>query len=631
MKRTLSILSLILIFNIAKANTIADTVIFPFGENTGYYGSQFTDQNIYDMMYTAGARAARPFLSLQQWITYGISPFAARFNYPYQTKGMRNNVFTFYIASPFEGGGSYTGQSTFITAGGNQSTLPATLWDSVFTITGGDTTINTANLYAQYVASVYNATQGSYTFFEPFNEPDLNNDWYNSEIDSSSGNYSGWATVPPSPDQLINIYDSMKNIVRMYKVTYQTIHFLSHHNPAIQICAGGMSLRYFLRQFLKAGGGQWIDNLSIHNYPYYFWTYYTALSPIGPGNQRYSDMLLRINDSVYNGMQVILGQNTYLYPQANPNMPHCITETNEIRWNYSNYQYPADLGQQNKYIGNDHVQRNYMLKAVADFWRKGFLPIVFFQTGDAEDSGVTTSGNYHNAEGIYPNLDTSLGPPGPKLVPSGVAIQTMQRLLGNYTNCITAPGVTATGNLPINGTDGIQVDSAGFKGYLLWTQTNKDSTEVPSTLLTYNFGTNVLKQINWDGSSPGNVTGTVTLTGDATFFMSNTTSIVANAGSNQTITLPLDSVLLNGTLSTGGTSFAWSQLSGPNTATLRTASAITTIATNMIAGTYVFQLQLNGSSMYQSTVTITVNSLPPSGCNCVVKSKALKNYYYTVK
>ena len=38
----------------------------PFGENTGYYGNQFTDQNIYDLMFNAGARVARPFLSLQQ-------------------------------------------------------------------------------------------------------------------------------------------------------------------------------------------------------------------------------------------------------------------------------------------------------------------------------------------------------------------------------------------------------------------------------------------------------------------------------------------------------------------------------------------------------------------------------------
>src|SRR5580704_10831173 len=79
------------------SSAAGDTATFPFGENTGYYGNQFTDQNIYDLMYTAGARVARPFLSLQQWIQYGITPFAAKFNYPYQTKGMRNNVFTFYV------------------------------------------------------------------------------------------------------------------------------------------------------------------------------------------------------------------------------------------------------------------------------------------------------------------------------------------------------------------------------------------------------------------------------------------------------------------------------------------------------------------------------------------------------
>jgi hypothetical protein len=595
----------------SPVSTAADTVTFPFGENTGYYGNQFTDQNIYDLMYTAGARVARPFLSLQQWIQYGITPFAAKFNYPYQTKGMRNNVFTFYV-DPY--GGAYTGQSTFITAGGNQSMLPASLWDSVFTITNGDTTINTNNLYASYVASVYTATQGSYTYFEPFNEPDLNNDYVNAQYDSSMGYYNTWATVQPSPDQTTNTYDSMKNVVRLYQITYQTIHFLSHHNPAIQVCTGGISLRYWLRQFLKAGGGKWIDNLSIHNYPYYYWAYWTATAPVGSGNQRYSDMLLRVNDSVYNGMQVILGQNG-----ISPNLNHCITETNEVRWNYDTYTVAANPGSVNKVVGNDHVQRNYMLKGVADFWRKGFLPIVFYETGDAEDSGVIASGDYHNAEGIYENLDTTQSVTNAKLVQSGVAIQTMQRLCGNYSMAATQPTFAA-------GVDGIALDSAGYQILMLWTQTNVDSTEVPSKLLTYNLGTTVYKEYIWDGSSPGTATGTVTLSGDPYFFVQSKTgsAVVANAGANQTITLPTNSVSLNGSKSTVSnstiSSYAWTEASGPNTATLSAPTVDSTIANGLIQGTYTFSLKVKDANGDSSSATVTVTINPAASSAPVVSA-----------
>ena len=597
--------------NSNSATAAADTVTFPFGENTGYYGSQFTDQNIYDLMYTAGARVARPFLSLQQWIQYGITPFAAKFNYPYQTKGMRNNVFTFYV-DPY--GGSYTGQSTFKTAGGNQSMLPASLWDSVFNISNGDTTINTNNLYAAYVASVYNATQGSFTYFEPFNEPDLNNDYVDAQYDSSMGYYNTWATVQPSPDETTNTYDSLKNVVRLYQITYQTIHFLSHHNPAIQVCTGGISLRYWLRQFLKLGGGQWIDNLSIHNYPYYYWAYWTATAPVGGGNARFSDMLLRVNDSVYNGMQVILGQNG-----ISPNLPHCITETNEVRWNYDTYTVAANPGSVNKVIGNDHVQRNYMLKGVADFWRKGFLPIVFYQTGDAEDSGVIASGDYHNAEGIYENLDTTQSVANARIVQSGVAIQTMQRLCGRYSMDATQPTFPT-------GVDGIRLDSSGYKILMVWTQTNVDSSEVPSKLLTYNLGTNVYKEYIWDGSSPGTATGTVTLSGDPYFFVQSTTgsAVVANAGSNQTITLPTNTVSLNGSQSTVSnstiSSYAWSETSGPNTASFSAPSADSTVESGLIQGTYVFSLKVKDANGDSSTATVTVTVNPAASTAPVVSA-----------
>ena len=90
---------------------------------------------------------------------------------------------------------------------------------------------------------------------------------------------------------------------------------------------------------------------------------------------------------------------------------------------------------------------------------------------------------------------------------------------------------------------------------------------------------------------------------------------VANAGSNQTITLPTSSVTLNGSGSSGSiSSYAWTQVSGPNTSTIATPNAISTSVTGLIQGSYIFQLSVNGG-VSTSQVTITVNPAPPPVAN----------------
>jgi hypothetical protein len=95
---------------------------------------------------------------------------------------------------------------------------------------------------------------------------------------------------------------------------------------------------------------------------------------------------------------------------------------------------------------------------------------------------------------------------------------------------------------------------------------------------------------------------------DVVFNNGGSSAPVANAGSNQTITLPTSSVTLSGSGSTGTiTSYAWTKVSGPNTPTITTPTTVSTTVTGLIAGTYVFQLSLNGGAS-TSQVTITVNA-----------------------
>lgn len=93
---------------------------------------------------------------------------------------------------------------------------------------------------------------------------------------------------------------------------------------------------------------------------------------------------------------------------------------------------------------------------------------------------------------------------------------------------------------------------------------------------------------------------------------SQTTPPTANAGTSQTITLPTNSVTLDGSKSTAGTgsitSYSWSKISGP-AATITSPTAVKTTVTGLVAGSYQFNLTVknSGGSSASATVTVTVN------------------------
>ncbi len=95
---------------------------------------------------------------------------------------------------------------------------------------------------------------------------------------------------------------------------------------------------------------------------------------------------------------------------------------------------------------------------------------------------------------------------------------------------------------------------------------------------------------------------------------------IANAGANQTITLPVNQVNMDGSASVApsGTivSYTWSQTSGPSSATLGTANAAQASAGNLVAGTYIFLLTIkdNNNATATDSLIVLVNpavNIPP--------------------
>jgi parallel beta-helix repeat protein len=91
----------------------------------------------------------------------------------------------------------------------------------------------------------------------------------------------------------------------------------------------------------------------------------------------------------------------------------------------------------------------------------------------------------------------------------------------------------------------------------------------------------------------------------------------ANAGADQSITLPTSNVTLSGSgTDADGTiaSYAWSRISGPNTPTIVSPSSALTNVTGLIAGTYVFRLtvtdNLGATGFDDVTITVSATSVP---------------------
>jgi PKD repeat protein len=87
---------------------------------------------------------------------------------------------------------------------------------------------------------------------------------------------------------------------------------------------------------------------------------------------------------------------------------------------------------------------------------------------------------------------------------------------------------------------------------------------------------------------------------------------IAVAGANQEITLPVNSVTLNGSASSDpdgdALSYVWSSVSGPNTPTFSNTKSVSPVVSNMVEGIYILRLTVSDDSLsHASNVTITVN------------------------
>ena len=105
---------------------------------------------------------------------------------------------------------------------------------------------------------------------------------------------------------------------------------------------------------------------------------------------------------------------------------------------------------------------------------------------------------------------------------------------------------------------------------------------------------------------------------------------VANAGGDQTITLPTNTVNLDGSASTDPenniTGYVWTKISGPTSFNIVNLNAVQTQVTNLIQGIYQLELKVTdaGGLFSKDTIQVTSQSVvPPPSLSCNISNRPI--------
>ncbi len=227
---------------------------------------------------------------------------------------------------------------------------------------------------------------------------------------------------------------------------------------------------------------------------------------------------------------------------------------------------------------------------------------------------ISLGANYVDVKGNNYNGSITLAPySSAVLIRNGAATQNQSPTANaGPDQTITLPSNTVS-------LSGSGTDADGSIGSYTWSQlsgpsagaignSGSASTTVSGLIQgTYQF----VLQVTDNGGASGLDTVQVTVNPAAN--KATAATPVANAGSDLSVTLPVNNASLSGSGSVDGgsiSSYNWIQVSGPSSANIANANSASTSVTGLAQGVYVFQLKVtdNNNNSNTSNVQITVNS-----------------------
>ncbi len=172
------------------------------------------------------------------------------------------------------------------------------------------------------------------------------------------------------------------------------------------------------------------------------------------------------------------------------------------------------------------------------------------------------------------------------------AVPTTANAGTDQTICSASGAATMSGNIPATGTGAWTQVSGPVSATI--TSPSSEATTITgmTTAGTYVF--------EWSISN-----GSCAASNDSVSVIVNNPPTVAAAGNNQSL-CNVTTALMNGNTAVNGTG-NWTQISGPNTATITTPSSEGTTMTGLIAGTYVFEWTISNSPCAATTSQVQVD------------------------
>lgn len=480
----------------AQASIPTYTGRFEYGFNPGYYGSGFTDDNLYQMGADLNSHTTRSSMPDNFLLQYGPQVRTAQFQYFANTLGFKSN--TLFVGIP----GNSDRETTQYVPG-----VPSQMWAGMYLPIWKDEAnkvVNPNNKLAVYLSTVAQNYGAYVQFWEIVNEPDFT---YNTSIAyAPAGSPGSWWTNMPKPSDMTNLAAPTTEYIRALRVAYTVI---KKFYPNSYVGPGGIGYASFLDCILRysdnpnggaitadypATGGAYMDMVSWHVYPEYLDAYWDNATN-GFIRERHSDRLMRAvtqQQAVFDDVLRARGYDGGKYPKKY----EIVTESNVSR---------KQIGVTG--TGGIDLQKNYAIKALVHAQRLGVLQWYWFSLGENEDYATAT--NPFGMEGLYQNLTKiRFGQQTPTT--EGIANKTTSELL--YEKPYNA-GLSAQLNLPAN-VDGAAFGSGSNVMYVLWAKTSVDMSEAASA--TYTFPAAVksgtLVRYEWNHATTG-TTATVNSVG----------------------------------------------------------------------------------------------------------------------
>ena len=598
----------------------AYTGTYRYGANPGYYGGNWSAQNIAALamgstspnVKGAGVKSFRVPLYDDHLTLYGLNAEMPKIQYYYS---LGAGDLTAFVGQPH-----HTKKETVTHPG---SPEPAKTFKGMYQpiwLDAAQTQINPNNLYAKYLYDVVNMYGSYIKFWEVMNEPDFTYGGGGWQGDNNPPIAGSWFDYDPTAADLVNLRAPVEHYVRMLRISWEVIKKLQ---PNDYVCIGGLGYKSFLDAVLRntdnptdgsvtsaypLKGGAYFDVVSFHIYPMYnlrAWS--NAIG--GFEHYRHSDAAVNAFINCMKGMETVNANHGY-NGSTYPKKQFICSETGLSRIMEGD-NWGSNIG-----------QRNYIMKTNIVAQKHKIGQVYWFQVGDGSNSGAA-----FDQMGMYFHFGWNT-PFNATKADQGIGLKTTSDILYGR---VYDEAKTNTLNLPST------VDGGAFRGndgsyvYALWAKTRTDMSETAS--VTYSFPSTAFASANvtrreWNASETNASTTSpktnIVLTGAVAFFTeaggtsTPTNQVpVANAGQDQTITLPTSSVTLNGTGTDADgniTSYTWSQVSGPSaSAILSPANAQTTI-NNLLQGVYQFEIRVtdNQNAIGRDTVQVTVNAATTS-------------------